>query len=165
MMAITLNVHQTLHIRNIHIWGCWVVGGEGAAVNFLKSLKALISSCPTNYSTSLLSITGEWISLSGECGLTTHKVEDVPRSVLGLWATRRASINIGSIILSSEVSDGLHVRGRRPSTILSTSVAKYGGASTPSEKWLQREIGGCLELHLSEVWPKWWHRRHLVGSR
>jgi hypothetical protein len=53
----------------------WVLGGERAAANCLKTLKALINSCPTNYSTSLLSITGEWISSAKGCWLASHRGE------------------------------------------------------------------------------------------
>jgi hypothetical protein len=50
----------------------------------------------------------------------------VPPSVSSLWPIRRASINIGSIILSSEFGDGLHMRAMMLSTIPPTPLAMCG---------------------------------------
>jgi hypothetical protein len=57
--------------------------------------------------------------------LTAQEKVEMPHSALGLWPIRRASINIGSIILSPpEVGGGLHMRGRRSSTKQLASDAK-----------------------------------------
>jgi hypothetical protein len=72
MMAKTLSVHRTLHIRNRHrLIRLLSLGGEAAA-NCLKTLKVLISSCPTNCSASLLSITVELTSSAKGCRLAAH---------------------------------------------------------------------------------------------
>jgi hypothetical protein len=63
----------------------------------------------------------------------TGEVE-VPPFVSGLWPIRRASINIESIIFSSEVSGGLHMRGMMSSIIPPMSLIMCGDAGAPSKK-------------------------------
>jgi hypothetical protein len=122
-------------------------GVDGAGSNCLKSLKVLISSCPTSCSASLLSNTGEWISPSEGSQLAAHEGVEVPHSASDLWPIRKVSNSIGSIALSLEAGGGLHMKGRMSSTKLMASNSMSGGAGAPFKKQLWRVLRGCVELH------------------
>jgi hypothetical protein len=162
---------------------CWMEGDRGAATFCLKMLKSFISSCPINWSASLLIIKGDsvypnqssvgrWLTTSEGVAVKNGVVESPLMSCI--WSMRRASSNIGSSDFSWAVGGELCPRYNRLSlTKAQTPLVLWVRVCTPPSLWpfwrlcfaSLTENGSCLgrrDGHSVDMWPKQRHRQHLV---